>query len=116
MLNHEKRQKEMRRERGGSEHNSVVSNHLTEKEKEIMNGAIGRQKYLEPEENDEGDEPDENGPKPILPYTSMFVFRSEDQIRVACHYIVNLRYFEATILTIIILSSFTLAAEDPVHR
>ena len=29
---------------------------------------------------------------------------------------VNLRYFEATILTIIILSSFTLAAEDPVHR
>ena len=65
---------------------------------------------------DKADEPDENGPKPILPYTSMFVFRSEDQIRVACHYIVNLRYFEATILTIIILSSFTLAAEDPVHR
>ena len=27
-----------------------------------------------------------------------------------------MRYFEATILTIIILSSFTLAAEDPVHR
>ena len=32
------------------------------------------------------------------------------------HIKVNLRYFEATILTIIILSSFTLAAEDPVHR
>jgi len=30
--------------------------------------------------------------------------------------IVNLRYFEATILTIIAFSSFTLAAEDPVHR
>lgn len=105
----------MRRERG-SGHNSVVSNHLTDKEKEVMNGAIGRARYLEPDGSDQADEPDENGPKPILPYTSMFVFRSEDQIRVACHYIVNLRYFEATILTIIILSSFTLAAEDPVHR
>ena len=43
----------------------------------------------------------------------MFIFGSEDPIRVACHYIVNLRYFEATILTIIAFSSFTLAAEDP---
>ena len=46
----------------------------------------------------------------------MFIFSSEDPIRVACHYVVNLRYFEATILTIIAFSSFTLAAEDPVHR
>ena len=46
----------------------------------------------------------------------MFIFGSQDPIRVACHYIVNLRYFEATILTIIAFSSFTLAAEDPVHR
>ena len=48
-----------------------------------MNGAIGRV-----QEKDEDEEPEEtSGPKPILPYTSMFVFRSEDQIRVACHYI-----------------------------
>lgn len=32
----------------------------------------------------------------------------------ACHFIVNLKYFETTILIIIILSSATLAAEDPV--
>ena len=61
----------------------VASNHLTEKEKLIMNGAIGRV-----QEKEEDEEPEEtSGPKPILPYTSMFVFRSEDQIRVACHYI-----------------------------
>ena len=48
-----------------------------------MNGAIGRV-----QEKEEDEEPEEtSGPKPILPYTSMFVFRSEDQIRVACHYI-----------------------------
>ena len=63
--------------------NKVASNHLTEKEKLIMNGAIGRV-----QEKEEDEEPEEtSGPKPILPYTSMFVFRSEDQIRVACHYI-----------------------------
>ena len=61
----------------------------------------------------DSEEENENGPKPILPYSSMFIFGSEDPIRVACHYIVNLRYFEATILTIIAFSSFTLAAEDP---
>ena len=42
----------MRRERG-SGHNSVVSNHLTDKEKEVMNGAIGRARYLEPEGSDQ---------------------------------------------------------------
>ena len=77
----EKRQREMRKERSGRQ--SVASNHLTEKEKLIMNGAIGRV-----QEKEEEEEPEEtSGPKPILPYTSMFVFRSEDQIRVACHYI-----------------------------
>ena len=50
-----------------------------------MNGAIGRV-----QEKEEDEEPEEtSGPKPILPYTSMFVFKSEDQIRVACHYIGN---------------------------
>ena len=63
----------------------MASNHLTEKEKLIMNGAIGRV-----QEKEEDEEPEEtSGPKPILPYTSMFVFKSEDQIRVACHYIGN---------------------------
>lgn len=35
-------------------------------------------------------------------------------IRRACHYIVNLRYFEMCILLVIAASSIALAAEDPV--
>ena len=49
----------MRRERG-SGHNSVVSNHLTDKEKEVMNGAIGRARYLEPEGSDQARVPHDN--------------------------------------------------------
>lgn len=36
-------------------------------------------------------------------------------IRRACHYIVNLRYFEMSILLVIAASSIALAAEDPVN-
>lgn len=36
------------------------------------------------------------------------------RIRRACHYIVNLRYFEMCILLVIAASSIALAAEDPV--
>lgn len=35
-------------------------------------------------------------------------------MRRACHYIVNLRYFEMCILLVIAASSIALAAEDPV--
>uniref|UniRef100_A0A8C6SAW3 Ion transport domain-containing protein n=1 Tax=Neogobius melanostomus TaxID=47308 RepID=A0A8C6SAW3_9GOBI len=35
-------------------------------------------------------------------------------IRRICHYMVNLRYFEMTILLVIVASSIALAAEDPV--
>ncbi|CAK8675301.1 unnamed protein product [Clavelina lepadiformis] len=55
-----------------------------------------------------------NKPKPILPYSSMFIFSPTNPIRLTCHYIVNMGYFETTILIIIILNSLTLAAEDPV--
>ena len=122
----EKRQIEMRK---GSATNSLksvtrfakinstfVSNksnaRLSSTENQLMNGAV--HKVIT--KNDSEESENSNGPKPILPYSSMFIFQSEDPIRVACHYIVNLRYFEATILTIIAFSSFTLAAEDPVHR
>lgn len=37
-----------------------------------------------------------------------------DRIRRACHYVVNLRYFEMCILLVIAASSIALAAEDPV--
>uniref|UniRef100_A0A8C6PWH1 Voltage-dependent calcium channel type A subunit alpha-1 n=1 Tax=Nothobranchius furzeri TaxID=105023 RepID=A0A8C6PWH1_NOTFU len=39
-----------------------------------------------------------------------FIFR----VRRACHYVVNLRYFEMSILLVIAASSIALAAEDPV--
>lgn len=36
------------------------------------------------------------------------------RVRRACHYVVNLRYFEMSILLVIAASSIALAAEDPV--
>lgn len=39
---------------------------------------------------------------------------SPRRVRRACHYIVNLRYFEMCILLVIAASSIALAAEDPV--
>uniref|UniRef100_A0A8C7R8R2 Voltage-dependent N-type calcium channel subunit alpha n=1 Tax=Oncorhynchus mykiss TaxID=8022 RepID=A0A8C7R8R2_ONCMY len=56
-----------------------------------------------------------NGPKHILPYSSMFVFGQTNPVRRLCHYVVNLRYFEMCILSVITMSSIALAAEDPVQ-
>uniref|UniRef100_A0A3P9H3E9 Voltage-dependent N-type calcium channel subunit alpha n=1 Tax=Oryzias latipes TaxID=8090 RepID=A0A3P9H3E9_ORYLA len=53
-------------------------------------------------------------PKPILPYSSMFIFGQTNPVRRLCHYIVTLRYFEMSILVVIAMSSIALAAEDPV--
>uniref|UniRef100_A0A3P8VJK9 Voltage-dependent N-type calcium channel subunit alpha n=1 Tax=Cynoglossus semilaevis TaxID=244447 RepID=A0A3P8VJK9_CYNSE len=54
------------------------------------------------------------GPRPILPYSSMFIFGQTNPVRRLCHYIVTLRYFEMSILVVIAMSSIALAAEDPV--
>ncbi|XP_040011264.1 calcium channel, voltage-dependent, N type, alpha 1B subunit, a [Xiphias gladius] len=56
----------------------------------------------------------QSGPKPILPYSSMFIFGQTNPLRRLCHYIVTLRYFEMSILVVIAMSSIALAAEDPV--
>ena len=64
---------------------------------------------------DDGDE-EPTGPKPMLPYSSMFIFSSSNPIRCFAHYITNLRYFDAFIMVIITLSSIALAAEDPVDE
>ncbi|MEE6495850.1 hypothetical protein FKM82_002161 [Ascaphus truei] len=53
-------------------------------------------------------------PKAIVPYSSMLIFNSTNPVRKVCHYIVNLRYFEMSILLVIAASSIALAAEDPV--
>ncbi|XP_038946944.1 voltage-dependent R-type calcium channel subunit alpha-1E isoform X9 [Rattus norvegicus] len=52
--------------------------------------------------------------KAMVPHSSMFIFSTTNPIRKACHYIVNLRYFEMCILLVIAASSIALAAEDPV--
>ncbi|XP_051806602.1 voltage-dependent N-type calcium channel subunit alpha-1B-like isoform X12 [Acanthochromis polyacanthus] len=56
----------------------------------------------------------QSGPRPILPYSSMFIFGQANPVRRLCHYIVTLRYFEMSILVVIAMSSIALAAEDPV--
>uniref|UniRef100_A0A3Q3G243 Voltage-dependent N-type calcium channel subunit alpha n=1 Tax=Labrus bergylta TaxID=56723 RepID=A0A3Q3G243_9LABR len=56
-----------------------------------------------------------NGPREMLPYSSMFIFGVTNPVRRLCHYVVNLRYFEMCILMVITMSSIALAAEDPVQ-
>ncbi|XP_029772461.1 voltage-dependent P/Q-type calcium channel subunit alpha-1A [Suricata suricatta] len=65
------------------------------------------------EEEDDGG--GEDGPKPMPPYSSMFILSTTNPLRRLCHYILNLRYFEMCILMVIAMSSIALAAEDPVQ-
>uniref|UniRef100_A0A8C7XQ77 Voltage-dependent P/Q-type calcium channel subunit alpha-1A n=1 Tax=Oryzias sinensis TaxID=183150 RepID=A0A8C7XQ77_9TELE len=70
-----------------------------------------------PAKEDKGDDDDkgaEGGPKPMPPYSSMFILSTTNPFRRACHYICTLRYFEMCILLVIAMSSIALAAEDPV--
>ncbi|TTS65542.1 Voltage-dependent P/Q-type calcium channel subunit alpha-1A [Bagarius yarrelli] len=64
--------------------------------------------------DDEEDDKDDGGPKPMPPYSSMFILSTTNPFRRLCHYIVTLRYFEMCILLVIAMSSIALAAEDPV--
>ncbi|XP_050782247.1 voltage-dependent N-type calcium channel subunit alpha-1B isoform X6 [Gopherus flavomarginatus] len=70
---------------------------------------------MEEKKDMEIDDLTKNGPKPILPYSSMFILSPTNPIRRLFHYIVNMRYFEMVILIVIALSSIALAAEDPVQ-
>lgn len=51
---------------------------------------------------------------PDLWITSSLCHLLSLRVRRACHYVVNLRYFEMSILLVIAASSIALAAEDPV--
>ncbi|KAG9509584.1 Voltage-dependent calcium channel type A subunit alpha-1, partial [Fragariocoptes setiger] len=64
--------------------------------------------------DDQPEEEEETGARPILPYSSMFVFSSTNPIRVFAHNIVNMSFFDPFIMIIIVASSVSLAAEDPV--
>ncbi|XP_030062440.1 voltage-dependent R-type calcium channel subunit alpha-1E [Microcaecilia unicolor] len=68
----------------------------------------------EEEEKEKMNEKGPGSPQEMVPYSSMFIFSSMNPVRRVCHYIVNLRYFEMTILLVIAASSIALAAEDPV--
>ena len=54
--------------------------------------------------------------KPILPYSSMFCFGSDNRFRLAVHAVVTFPFFDTLIMIIIVLSSIALAAEDPVEE
>ncbi|XP_068429834.1 voltage-dependent N-type calcium channel subunit alpha-1B-like isoform X2 [Clinocottus analis] len=75
------------------------------------NFRLGEEKKDLEEEEEEA----ANGPRQILPYSSMFIFGQTNPVRRLCHYVVNLRYFEMCILLVITMSSIALAAEDPVQ-
>uniref|UniRef100_A0A8C2YHV2 Voltage-dependent R-type calcium channel subunit alpha n=1 Tax=Coturnix japonica TaxID=93934 RepID=A0A8C2YHV2_COTJA len=55
-----------------------------------------------------------NNSRPLHTWGSNRWGLSRHRVRRACHYIVNLRYFEMCILLVIAASSIALAAEDPV--
>ncbi|KAJ0001017.1 hypothetical protein NQD34_006037 [Periophthalmus magnuspinnatus] len=66
------------------------------------------------DDDDDDDGGGEGGPRPMVPFTSMFILTTTNPFRRACHYICTLRYFEMCILLVIAMSSIALAAEDPV--
>ncbi|XP_015743756.2 voltage-dependent N-type calcium channel subunit alpha-1B-like [Python bivittatus] len=80
-----------------------------------MNNVEFEAKMEEKKDIDADEDLANSGPKPILPYSSMFILSPTNPIRRLCHYIVNMRYFEMVILFVIALSSIALAAEDPVQ-
>ncbi len=65
--------------------------------------------YLDVEGDDE-----EDGPKEMVPFSSLFIFSTTNPIRRFCHYVVSLRYFDFLIMVVIALSSITLAMENPI--
>uniref|UniRef100_A0AC35TNP8 EF-hand domain-containing protein n=1 Tax=Rhabditophanes sp. KR3021 TaxID=114890 RepID=A0AC35TNP8_9BILA len=56
------------------------------------------------------------GPKPMVPYSSMFIFSPTNCLRVVVHSLVSTKYFEMFVMVIICLSSISLATEDPVDE
>ncbi|XP_037402743.1 voltage-dependent R-type calcium channel subunit alpha-1E isoform X2 [Pygocentrus nattereri] len=74
----------------------------------------GHSEKSERQDDDDEDEDEPTKAVPTVPPDSMFIFKSKNPIRRICHYVVTLRYFEMTILLVIVASSIALAAEDPV--
>ncbi|XP_056276374.1 voltage-dependent R-type calcium channel subunit alpha-1E-like [Pseudoliparis swirei] len=75
-----------------------------------------KENEMEDYDNEEEEEEEEEPPIPpkLAAPDSMFIFKASNPIRRVCHYVVTMRYFEMTILLVIVASSIALAAEDPV--
>ncbi|XP_036892543.1 voltage-dependent N-type calcium channel subunit alpha-1B isoform X1 [Sturnira hondurensis] len=78
-------------------------------------GTVDLESQAEGKKEAEADDVLRSGPRPIVPYSSMFCLSPTNLLRRFCHYIVTMRYFEMVILVVIALSSIALAAEDPVR-
>ncbi|KAF7652808.1 hypothetical protein LDENG_00091470 [Lucifuga dentata] len=81
---------------------------------QVNKNANTDQKKSEEKKEEEDEEGDETGPKPIPPFSSCFIMSTTNPFRKCCHYILTLKYFEFSILSVIAMSSIALAAEDPV--
>ncbi|KAF6269198.1 calcium voltage-gated channel subunit alpha1 B [Rhinolophus ferrumequinum] len=81
----------------------------------VPSGNVDLESQAEGKKEVEAAEVTHSGPRPIVPYSSMFCLSPTNLLRRACHYVVTLRYFEMVILVVIALSSIALAAEDPVR-
>uniref|UniRef100_A0A8C5VX73 Voltage-dependent N-type calcium channel subunit alpha n=1 Tax=Microcebus murinus TaxID=30608 RepID=A0A8C5VX73_MICMU len=81
----------------------------------VPSGNVDLEGQAEGKKEAEADDGVRSGPRPIVPYSSMFCLSPTNLLRRFCHYIVTMRYFEMVILVVIALSSIALAAEDPVR-
>ncbi|XP_077004984.1 voltage-dependent N-type calcium channel subunit alpha-1B [Tamandua tetradactyla] len=81
----------------------------------VPSGSVDLESQAEGRKEVDADDAMRSGPRPIVPYSSMFCLSPTNLLRRCCHYIVSLRYFEMVILVVITLSSIALAAEDPVR-
>ncbi|KAM5259706.1 voltage-dependent N-type calcium channel subunit alpha-1B isoform 5-T5 [Hipposideros larvatus] len=81
----------------------------------VPSGNVDLESQAEGKKEAEAAEVTHGGPRPIVPYSSMFCLSPTNLLRRVCHYIVTMRYFEMVILVVIALSSIALAAEDPVR-
>ncbi|XP_077986579.1 voltage-dependent calcium channel type A subunit alpha-1-like isoform X3 [Glandiceps talaboti] len=101
---------------------AIEDGKLNNKEEKRVNGDG---KEMDPEQGDdpdhrddekEGEADEENSfaPKPMVPYSSLFLLSTTNPFRKAVHFICTLRYFEFFIMAVIGMSSIALAAENPV--
>uniref|UniRef100_A0A452DTN0 Voltage-dependent N-type calcium channel subunit alpha n=1 Tax=Capra hircus TaxID=9925 RepID=A0A452DTN0_CAPHI len=81
----------------------------------VPSGNVDLESQAEGKKEVEADDVMRSGPRPIVPYSSMFCLSPTNLLRRFCHYIVAMQHFEMVILVVIALSSIALAAEDPVQ-